>query len=279
MNAAPRPPFERLLLATEHTEFDAGAEAIAFALALGRGGALDAVLPIVSNPEFEAQAPKLAERADAQAAQRADALVAAAAAQGVTLALRLRHGAPPQAEIVAEARARDADLLILRRRGRRSFLANLMLGEMVGEVVAHAPCSVLLCPRAATPWRRAVLVGVDPQAPNAAVVRTAARLAAAAGIGLHVVVVAAAADAAAQPVLDDALAVARGCGATAAGELRHGRAAPQLQAAAAEHGCDLVVVGRHGPVRPERARVGATARSVIGAAAGPVLVVGGQPRR
>ena len=140
-------PFERLLLATEHTEFDRGAETIAFALAARCGLPLAGVMPLVSNAEYEAQMPALAARADAEAGARADAVEAEAQRAGVALTLRVRRGDEPFEQIVAEARERGADLIVARRRGRRGFLAKLMFGEMVGKVVAHAPCSVLLCPR------------------------------------------------------------------------------------------------------------------------------------
>src|SRR5512136_324887 len=128
-------PFQRLLLATEHTEFDVGAEALAFALARRCALPLAAVLPVTSNPEFEAVAPELAERADVRAAARRGALLAEAQAQGVALDLNVRRGPEPFAEIVAEARARSADLLVIRRRGQRGLLANLLVGEMVSKVV------------------------------------------------------------------------------------------------------------------------------------------------
>jgi nucleotide-binding universal stress UspA family protein len=267
-------PFNRLLLATEHTDFDVGAEAIAFALARRCGLGLAAVLPIVSNPEFEAVAPELAARADAEAARRAEGVEAAAAAQGVALALEVRHGAEPYEEIVAEARERAADLVIIRRRGKRGFLANLMFGEMVGKVVAHAPCSVLMCPRAATMWRRRVLVGVDPQAPDAALVDTAARVAGECGIGLAIVGVAAAeaARAAAEAAIRAAAAQALALGVAAEGEVRTGRPHEQLVAAARLRGADLIVVGRRSHHGPERAWIGGSAQKVIGLAEGPVLV-------
>lgn len=266
--------FERLLLATEHTDFDVGAEAVAFALARRCGLPLAGVLPVVSNPEFEAVAPQLAERADADAARRAEAVEAAAAALGVALRLAVRHGAEPFEEIVAEARERGADLLIVRRRGKRGFLANLMFGEMVGKVVAHAPCSVLMCPRAATMWRRAVLVGVDPQAPDPVLVDTAARIAGECSIGLHVVgvVSGSAYRAAAEAVIADAVARASALGVTAQGEVRGGRPHESLIAAAAERGADLIVVARRSHPLPDRAWIGGTAQKVIGLADGPVLV-------
>ncbi len=52
--------FQRLLLATEHTAFDVGAESLALAMAQRCQVPLDCVFPLVSNPEFEVLAPQLA---------------------------------------------------------------------------------------------------------------------------------------------------------------------------------------------------------------------------
>ena len=96
--------FQHLLLATEHSEFDSGAEALAMALARRCQLPLAGVLPIVSNPEFETAAPALAARADQQAAARIAELHELAQAQGVSLALQARRGPEPYQEIVDEAR-------------------------------------------------------------------------------------------------------------------------------------------------------------------------------
>jgi nucleotide-binding universal stress UspA family protein len=150
----------KLLLATEHSEFDAGAERLAFALAACARGALSAVLPLVTNPEFEVSAPALADKADADVAARREHLVAAAAAVGVVLDVVVRRGAEPHLAILAEAREQSADLLVIRRRGKRGLLARLLVGEMVSKVLAHAPCDVLVTPRSAAPWQRGVVVAV-----------------------------------------------------------------------------------------------------------------------
>jgi nucleotide-binding universal stress UspA family protein len=158
----------RLLLATEHSEFDAGAESVAFALAARADGRLHAVLPLVSNAEFEASAPALAARADDEIAARRERLVAAAAAAGVALQVNVRRGTEAHAEILAQAQEDAADLLVIRRRGKRGFLARLLVGEMVGQVLAQAPCNVLVAPRSATVWQRGVVVAVgDAQARGA----------------------------------------------------------------------------------------------------------------
>jgi hypothetical protein len=60
--------FTRLLLATEHTEFDTGAERLAISMAQHCQLPLAVVLPLVSNPEYESLAPEIAMRAELEAA-------------------------------------------------------------------------------------------------------------------------------------------------------------------------------------------------------------------
>lgn len=267
-------PFHRLLLATEHTDFDAGAEALALDLAQRCGLPLTVVLPMLSNAEFEMLAPELAQKADAETAVRIQALQAAAASLGVMLSPRVRRGADLAAEIAAEARSADADLLIIRRRGKRGFLARLLVGEMVSEVVAQSPCSVLVAPRASVLWRTRVMVGVDPQAPDTASLAAAAAIAAASQLPLLLVCVAAAAQD--QPQAAQALAAAllqaRQRHADSQGEVVIGRAADALLALAQQRGADLLVVARSRPAAAERARIGSTTERVIGHASAPVLV-------
>lgn len=266
--------FVRILLASEHTEFDSGAEAVALALAKRSGLPLHAVLPILSNPEFEMAAPQLAERADEQAARSRQALQGLAEAAGVPLQLRVRRGAELFAEIVQAARELPADLIVLRRRGKRSFLANLLVGEMVGKVLAHASCSVLLAPNPAQLWRHAALVGLDPQMPDAGLLAQAVALAADHHLPLRVVCVAASEDArpAAQQALAAALLQAGQASLSVQGEVRVGRAHQELLAAAQTHGADLIVLARHGPHNLGRAWIGGVAQKVIGLAECPVLV-------
>ena len=268
------PSFSRILLASEHTEFDTGAEAVALALARHGATPLSAVLPMLSNAEFETAAPQLAERADELAATRREAIQALAQAAGVPLTLRVRRGDEPFAEIVQAARELPADLIVLRRRGQRSFLANLLVGEMVGKVLAHAPCSVLLAPRGARLWRHRVLVALDPPVPDAALLDQAALLAAAHGLPLQVLCVASGEETrtGAQQALQAALMHARRLGGPVDGEVRVGRPYQEVLAAAQGGGADLVVLGRHRPEALGRAWIGGVAQKVIGLAECPVLV-------
>lgn len=266
-------PFSRILLATQHTEFDAGAEALAFALARHCGLALAAVLPVMSNAEFEAEAPQAAAKADDAASARREGLEAAAAAHGLAFDLHTRHGPEPYREIVDEARERAADLIVIRRRGRPSLLANLLFGELVSKVLAHAPCSVLVAPRAAKMWTRSVLVAVDPAAPGRAPVALAAAIAAECALPLQVIVVIDShGRALAEQVLERALAKARAALQQVSGELLSGKPHQQIIAAAVRHGADLIAVGRHGGEAVGRAWIGGVAQKVVGLAACPVLV-------
>lgn len=267
--------YNKLLLATEHSENDTGAEALAFALAQRCGLPLNAVLPIVSNPEYEALAPELASHAEAQVRTRLTALAEAAQREGVVLALQARRGPEPFREIVDEALRLAADLIVIRRRGRRGLLANLLVGEMVRNVVTHAPCSVLVVPRAARMWARRVLVAVDPLMTDMTPVSTAAAIAAQCGVPLSALSVrgdaadtVALADQALQRAASTALAYGVGLDA----QMCSGRPHEQIVSAARAQGADLLVIGRRGDESLAHAWLGGVAQKVIGMADLPVLV-------
>jgi hypothetical protein len=270
-------PYTRLLLATEHTEFDAGAERVALELARRCGVALAGVVPIVSNVEYESVAPELVARIEEGVHARLIALREDAARAGVDLDLRVRRGEEPWREIVAEAKARSADLLVIRRRGKRSFLSNLMVGEMVGKVATAAPCSVLMVPRAARVWSRRVLAGIDGTRGGPEVARVAARMAVGAGLPLTVVSVAlrdtAGERAEAEQVIAAAVEVARSEGVEAEGQVAAGRPADAIAQLATPTGADLLVVGRGGPEVHGRLHFGSNAQRVVGLASCAVLVV------
>jgi nucleotide-binding universal stress UspA family protein len=269
-------PFQRLLLATEHTEFDAGAENLALELARRCGQPLCAVLPLVSNPEYEALAPEIAARSEQQAACNMTLLRDMAQARGVALDLHARRGPEPYREIVDEALDRASDLIVIRRRGKRSFLANLLLGEMVSKVVAHAPCSVLIVPRDASMWRRRILVAVEPGPQGLRLVTLAAAVATECDLPLSVICVT---DddppqrEAADRFVDMAMTSARQAGVTAEGQVLKGKPYSEIIDAVQRGACDLIVIGSRSNAHIHRAWIGSVAQKVIGLSEHPVLVV------
>lgn len=270
-------PFERILLATEHTEFDSGAERLAFNMALRCNVPLEAVVPVLSNPEYEVVAPQLAVRAEQDAVAKIKKLYDAAALAGVQIEVSARRGAEPYREIVQEAVERQSDLIITRRRGKSSFLSNLLVGEMVSKVMGHAPCSVLFVPRAAQMWSHGVLAGVD-NSPNAEhVARLAAQIASQCELPLTLVsVISHDIDnlrAQAQNTLGHVLAVASAIGVTAQSRILVGKPFEQILSTAKALSADLIVVGRHGESNLIRTPFGGTTQKVVGLTDCPVLVL------
>ena len=259
-------PFKKILLATEHTEFDAGSERVALEMAKRCGLPLAVVVPVLTNPEFEIQAHRLVDRMEHEIAARIDDLREVAKGMGVTIHVQARRGESPADEIIREAEAIGADLVVIRRRGTRSFLAKLLLGEMVSQVVGASPCSVLMVPRAAHMWSRGILAAVGGEDDRVAAV--AAAVASQCGLPLHVLSVAQSEGSRheAEMIVSRNAGIAAGLGAEVHGTVRIGRPCDEILAVPE---ADLVVVGM-GNVRP-----GGTTRNVVEQSEKPVLAVHG----
>jgi nucleotide-binding universal stress UspA family protein len=268
--------FHTVLLATQFTEFDAGAERVGIALAVKCEIPLYAVVPLVSNTEYETFAPMLEDVAEADAAAALQKLRETAAARGVTLVGNVRLGEEPYREIIAEAGERAADVIVVRKRGKRGFLASLLIGGMVQALTRHAPCDVLIVPREANVWSRGVLVATDGSRHGQRSTAVAASVAAAFALPLTVVSVATDEDPdgrVASAHVDSAVAAARAAGASASGQILAGKPADAILQAAEQAGADLIVVGRRGSNPGKRALLGGTSERVTGHADSPVLVV------
>jgi nucleotide-binding universal stress UspA family protein len=71
--------------------------------------------------------------------------IEAESAEGVTITPLLREGSPPR-EILDEATAGRADLLVMGTHGRSGF-ERLLLGSVAEKILRKAPCPVLTVPR------------------------------------------------------------------------------------------------------------------------------------
>jgi nucleotide-binding universal stress UspA family protein len=265
-----------VLLATQCTEFDAGAERAGIELAARYVIPLYTVLPLVSNPEYESIAPMLEDATEAEAASKLQALREVAAGRGVDLIGKVRRGEEPFREIVSEAGERGADLIVVRRRGKRGLLANLLMGEMVQSVTSHASCDVLIVPPSANAWPRGIVLATDGSPHSLRASRVAAAVAARWTLPLTVVSVAGDDDVdgrRASACVDSALAEARAAGAAASGQVASGKPHKAILHAAGLAGADLVVVGRRGLNPLKRALLGSTSQRVASHAEGAVLVV------
>lgn len=265
-------PFRTILLATQGTEFDAGAERLALDLAARCGLPLHAVLPLVSNPEYQSIAPLQEDAWEAQAAASLATLRRSAAAHGVQLHGTVRRGEDPAHEIVAQARDLGADLIVLRRRGKRGFLAKLLMGEMVQAVTTHAPCHVLVVPRAAHPWSQRIVLATDGSPHSAAALDLALSIARQCALPLTLVSVAERGDARAAACIAAAQAAARKAGIEARARILAGAVDRAILQAAEDDGADLIVVGRRGLNALKRIVLGSTSKRVVSHAKVPVLI-------
>jgi nucleotide-binding universal stress UspA family protein len=153
--------FENILLATDGSEFAAGAEALVVDLVRRFGGKVTAMQAVLFDPELETLAVDLQQKQE-QAAQNALHETAVRLdRQGVNCATLIRHGQYPHQEIMDAAQEIKADLIVMGRRGRRG-LARLMLGDTTARVVAQATRPVLVVPRAGGRiWQTCILLATD----------------------------------------------------------------------------------------------------------------------
>jgi hypothetical protein len=239
-------PFERILLATELTEFDVGAERIAFAMAKHCAVPLRAVVPIDSNPEYEAAAPQLSLREDQLAAEEIAALRERANAAGVELEVQVRHGTEAHREIVEEARSTRTDLIVIRRRGKQGFLAKLLVGEMVSKVIRDADCCVLTVPRNAEFWQHGILASVGDTPLAQEIAKLSGGIAAACDLPLTIVSIAVRQDTRSRAESLNTLYVALASALTkrVQGRVCDGDPAAQTIAVASEVAADLIIIGR-----------------------------------
>jgi nucleotide-binding universal stress UspA family protein len=243
--------------------------------------------PYVATEADDAAIVESLERRLAEAAERL-------AQPGHPVETRLLHGRPAS-EIVDEASDLRADLIVLGSRGLGP-LRSMLLGSVSAEVVDHAPCPVLVARDASI---GPVLVAVDGSPTARSAVEHLAGATYLRGHRIHVLSVG--------PELRGsrptwAMTMTEPAAMTVEGlvaedrrrtELQAARAAEELQRsgqdadwtigagdpaheiieAAAQFGCDLIVMGSRGLTGLDRIRLGSVARNVLLHSPTSVLIV------
>ena len=150
---SPLARFERILVATDGSSFSADAVKVAIAMCVKSGAHLYPFNMVLTNPEYEALAPELVEKASEDVRAHLESVTAEAGRQGVGSTMLMRLGDRPDAEIVAAAEEINADLIVMGQMGRRG-LARMMVGDATLRVIGSGPCSVLSVPVGAGMWRQ-----------------------------------------------------------------------------------------------------------------------------
>ena len=248
---------QRLMLATDGSEFSHAPQEIAIALARSFGVTLDVMTSLPAPDEQEV----------AQA--RLGVVTHAALVAGVDTEEIVRHGKNPAKEVIGAAMAADTNILVIGRRPVRGDLKERLVGDIASQILAQAPCNVLIAGWQSTMWRNRILVATDCSPDSERATEIAAQIAKNTGTAVTLVIAVGSAKAAGQAAEDVALAAGqmRLEGVECDTRVIEGTREHAIVSAAQEVGADLVVIGNH------HRRGSGVADHVIGSLACAVLVV------
>jgi len=137
--------FENILLATDGSESVGPAIQEAMNIAKTCSSRLFVLSVVEVNPEYEALAPKLVEKAEEETRDHLESVRKRAVTDGIVCEAISGRGEEPYRSIVDEAKARKVDMIIMGSHGRTG-LKRLMMGSVTARVIGHAPCKVMVVP-------------------------------------------------------------------------------------------------------------------------------------
>ncbi|MCK9419197.1 MAG: universal stress protein [Nitrospirae bacterium] len=141
----PTPGFEKLLVATDGSEFSNAAVREAIKIAGTCSSRLFVLLVFEISAEVELWDALSTEKLEAQLRKYLDGIIKNAAKQGVQCEAIMHLGNEPYKDIVSEAKKRKVNTIIMGSHGRTG-LTRLMMGSVVSRVIGHAHCKVLVVP-------------------------------------------------------------------------------------------------------------------------------------
>lgn len=274
----PTKKIENLLLSTDGSEFSEGAVREAINLAKTCASRLFALSVVETNPEYETLAPQLVEKEIEKARAYLEAVRERAAKENVNCEIVIHQGEDSYRYIVDEAAKRHAEMIIMGRRGRTG-LKRLMMGSVTAKVIGHAPCNVLVVPRAAKIELKKILVATDGSRYSDAAAMEAIGIAKRCGAKLTVIsvvpseLIAEKEQKAAECNIKNIKDLAEKEGISVEGLIAEGKPYEAIVNTATEKNIDLIVVGSHGRTGFEKLLMGSVTERVIGLSPCAVLVV------
>lgn len=287
---------EKLLLATDGSLFSEGAIREAIRLAKKCSSKLSALSVIETNPEYAAIAPQLLEKAEKAAREHLESVKAQAKKEGVDCSTSILEGEDSYNYIAEEAAKNKIAMIILGRRGRTG-LKRLAMGSTAARVIGHAPCNVLVVPKAAIVEFKSIVVATDGSPYSTAAASEAIGIAKKNSSKLTVISVVPAelatptdvdfaatglellAEKEMQAAEKNAKAVKEAAqkeGVAVQAFVMTGKPADAIIETAKEKNADLIIVGSHGRTGIERLLMGSVAERVIVMSSCAVLVVKGK---
>ena len=272
--ACPIGKLEKLLLATDNSEYSEGAIREGIKFASRCSSRIYACMTIESNPEYEIIGSKAFEMEEAEATTHLESVKTRAAKEGVACETILHESMDASRTIVDEATEKKVDMIVIGRRGYKGLVKALM-GETAAKVIAHAPCKVLVVPKAAQMEYKNILVATDgSNHANAAVTEA---IAIAKRCGSHIIALSAMHDESEQEVAKNisnrAVQMAEKEGVAAEAVTPIGKPFNKIVETAGGRGVDLIVMGTYGRTGVKKLLMGSSTEKVIGTAGCAVLVV------
>ncbi len=273
-NLSPLGRFERILLATDGSEYSNSAIAIAGEMARKCGAKLYIVSIALNNPSTESLEPSRGAEAERMAMANVEA---ARDRLGCTdCEIRVLQDANPAPAIVEAAEKLRADVIVMGRRGRRG-LARWKLGHATARVVGKAPCPVLVVPESARMWRNKVLLATDGSRYGDTAAVIAGNIAVMCALPLTAISVVLPSHAPerrreAQQALERVRQVMSEKGVRVDIRLLEGRPEQAIVEAAEKEGADLVVMGSHGRTGLDKVLMGSVSERVLNQTSCPILI-------
>ena len=272
--ACPVTGVDKILLATDRSEYSEGAVREAINFARRCSSRLYAMSVLETNPEFETIGSKFFEKEEKEAQHHLESVKVRARSEGVMCDTELLEGEEPYRSIVNAAVEKNVDMIVIGRRGRRG-LAKLLIGEVASKVIGHAPCKVLVVPRAAVITYQNILVATDGSTHANAAVQEAIVIAK--RCGSHLIVLTALRDGSeldeGKNRVNHAVELAHATGVEAEAITPLGRSHDVIVETAGGRGVDLIVMGTYGKTGVRKILMGSSTEKVIKAAGCAVLVV------
>ncbi len=264
---------DKILLATDRSDYSEGAVREAIKFARKCASELYAVSVVEINPEYETFGADVIEKEEQETVAYFESLKARVLKEGLSCETILRESGEPYRLIVEEAKKRKINMIFIGKHGRRG-LAKVLMGSVAAKVIGHAPCTVLVVPKAAMIEFRNILVATDGSAyADAAVSET---LGIAKRAGSHVIALSSyfldnELDEAKSNV-EKVIRLAREEGVSAEAITPRGRPYDAIIETAGGRAVDLIVMGAYGKTGLKKLLMGSSTEKVVGLAGCAVMI-------
>jgi nucleotide-binding universal stress UspA family protein len=265
---------EKILLATDGTAHSEGAIREAIKFASKCSSKIYICMTLETNPEYESIGSSALQKEEVDANKHLESIKARVAKDGLSSEAILHESMDAAQAIVDEATKNKVDMIVIGRRGYKG-MAKALMGEVAAKVITHAPCKVMVVPKAAQIEYKNILVATDGLTQAKAAVAEA--IAIAKRCGSHLIALSAMRDeserAEATKFAGEAAATAQKEGVSAEAVTPVGRSFNVIIETAGGRGVDLIVMGTYGKTGVKKFLMGSATEKVIGSAGCGVLVV------